>query len=162
MVLETPFTCTNGHNFTANAKLRAKCPECGVLVRRKFQQGTISGSTAEEGEKTVGVSSDTVKTPVVVKSLTTGVKRTLKLIRKGQERKMPARATKKAAPVVKPSAVANGLVKRRTVHRGVTPTIKRPPKKTAVARVTQVNRAAGTRNPGGSYADQLIAKVWPF
>ena len=36
MVLSTPFTCPNGHSFTANAKLRARCPECGLATRKSF------------------------------------------------------------------------------------------------------------------------------
>lgn len=31
------FTCPNKHTFTAIAKLRSRCPQCGVMSRRNFQ-----------------------------------------------------------------------------------------------------------------------------
>jgi hypothetical protein len=159
MVLETPFTCGNGHSFIANAKLRAKCPDCGVLARRKFVVETPTTTTTETVKSESPI--ETIKKPL----------RQLKLIRKGQGRTMPARAKTKPAPATKVQAkiktpmkagrAAHGLIKTSSVHRGVTPTIKKPPKKMAVARVTQVNRAS-PRGVGSSYQDQIKAKYFPW
>src|ERR1035437_6262005 len=35
-IMENTFHCSNGHTFTANAKLRTRCPECGVSTKRAF------------------------------------------------------------------------------------------------------------------------------
>lgn len=38
MPITYDFTCPNGHNFQAVAKLRARCPTCGSGTRRNFSE----------------------------------------------------------------------------------------------------------------------------
>lgn len=125
------FKCSNGHSFEANAKLRTRCPECGVMTKRSFSIAAIAAALPDgiEEESKVEVKS-------VVHKPTTGPV----LIRQGR----PRMAAKKPAPkkTVAPlkrgpigSKVAAGLVSTTTIKkRGVLPTIKRKPVKTAPAR----------------------------
>jgi hypothetical protein len=123
--METPFHCSNGHSFTANAKLRTRCPECGVSTKRSF-------------EKVIDKVIETVKPdPVVETKPKTGPV----LVRQGRPR-MPAK--KAAEPVSKHAnsgrpvgakVLSAGLVKSHTIkRRGVMPTITKRPVKTAIAR----------------------------
>lgn len=45
MPISNSFTCPSGHTFNAVAKLRARCPDCGLMARREF--GTSSSEAKE-------------------------------------------------------------------------------------------------------------------
>lgn len=45
MPISNSFTCPSGHTFNAVAKLRARCPDCGLMARREF---STSSSQATE------------------------------------------------------------------------------------------------------------------
>lgn len=122
------FKCQNGHTFEANAKLRTRCPECGISTKRSF-------------DKVVETIVSPIETPKPVESPTTPKphKTGPVLVRQGR----PRMATKKVvAPVKKAIAkpvgakvLSAGLVKSNTIKtRGTTPVIKKRPVKTAVAR----------------------------
>jgi hypothetical protein len=118
------FRCANGHEFQANAKLRARCPECGVSTKRSFDVKPLV-------EKIETVVEEKPK-PVAVAKVTPGPV----LVRQGR----PRMAVKKPPVAKKPSpkpmgAVSAGLVKSHTIKtRGTMPTIKKRPVKTAIAR----------------------------
>ena len=122
------FRCTNGHSFEANAKLRTRCPECGVSTKRSFEKPTEPITPVEPPKP--------AEPTVVAPKLKTGPV----LVRQGR----PRMATKKpvSKPVVKKpptrlvgAKVSAGLVKSHTIKtRGVMPTIKKRPVRTAVAR----------------------------
>ena len=122
-LMETPFHCSNGHSFTANAKLRTRCPECGVSTKRSF-------------EKVIEKVIEPIKPdPVVETKPKTGPV----LVRQGRPRMPAKKAAEPRKPVSKPiGAVSAGLVKSHTIkRRGVMPTIKKRPVKTAIARGIQ-------------------------
>lgn len=129
-LMETPFHCSNGHSFTANAKLRTRCPECGVSTKRSFEKVI---------EKVVEADKPDIK-PVGTKLVVSGPV----LVRQGRPR-MPVK--KAAEPVSKHAnsgrpvgakVLSAGLVKSHTIkRRGVMPTIKKRPVKTAIARGIQ-------------------------
>ena len=121
-LMETPFHCSNGHSFTANAKLRTRCPECGVSTKRSF-------------EKVIDKVVETVKPdvkPVDTKPVVSGPV----LVRQGRPRMPAKKAAEPRKPVSKPIGVVSaGLVKSHTIkRRGVMPTITKHPVKTAIAR----------------------------
>lgn len=130
MAYQIPFTCSNGHNFVANAKLRTKCPECGVMVRRTFQKD----DTPQSSETPVIVSADPkpkLSGPVLVrqgKSMPKTVAKTTKTIAKP---KVNPKASLKA-----PTKIAAGLVKTSKVSKGVTPVVKRRPQRSAVSKIS--------------------------
>ena len=125
-IMENTFHCSNGHSFVANAKLRTRCPECGVSTKRSFDVKPIV-------EKVEAVLNSDPK-PVEVAKVTPGPV----LIRQGRPR-MAAKKPVVKKPAPKPmGAVSAGLVKSHTIKtRGVMPTIKKRPIKTAVARGIQ-------------------------
>src|ERR1700681_905414 len=127
-VLDTPFKCRNGHSFNANAKLRARCPECGELTKRSF----------------------TVKLPDVIPDDTKDkdkhepiVRKSPMLVREGRPRLVPTKKTvaakkpalsPKKAPIAKKRATvkqpvkslgktASGIVRTHRVTRITTPSI---------------------------------------
>lgn len=134
-MLDNTFTCSNGHTFNANAKLRARCPECGVTARRKFDDAKPTVPVEPKVEPVVAKTEPTVKRPV--------------LLKQGRPRVMPKRATTpKKPPVVskRPTTViprktvtaSAGLVRSTKIKsRGTMPTIKARPPKTAPARTIQ-------------------------
>lgn len=129
-ILNNAFTCSNGHSFEANAKIRARCPECGVTARRDFK--TIKSEPKPEPKpepiKVVKEPKVTIKRPV--------------LLKQGRPRIMPAKkpVVKKPTIKVKPKllpakSASAGLVKtKRVTTRGTMPTITKRPIKTAPAR----------------------------
>ena len=125
-LMETPFHCSNGHSFTANAKLRTRCPECGVSTKRSF-------------EKVIEKVTDIAKPDPVVdtKPVVSGPV----LVRQGRPRMPAKKAAEPRKPVTKPigaKVLSAGLVKSHTIkRRGVMPTIKKRPVKTAIARGIQ-------------------------
>lgn len=135
-ILQTPFTCPNGHKFSANAKLRARCPECGSQARREFEQHKTAHTDPTPIEP-----KHKVKSPV--------------LLRAGKPRQQtrkpvvsvepPKPEPPKPEPVVRKPRVAakttgrvsNGLVRTSQVKGKITPTIRGRPKRTSVSKVTQ-------------------------
>ena len=128
------FKCSNGHSFEANAKLRTRCPECGVMTKRSFGAAIPVLDTKPEASEAPEV---VVKPePEVVP------KKRPVLVRQGRARDMSVKtpAKKKELPLPPKktligSKVSAGLVKSKTLRtRGTMPTIKGRPIKTAVAR----------------------------
>ena len=130
------FKCSNGHNFEANAKLRTRCPDCGVMTKRSFNIAAITAALPDDKPK----EEEEPKVEVKPEPKSSGPV----LIRQGRPRmaaaKHPAPTTQKQ-PKMPPkrgpigSKVAAGLVSSTTIKkRGVLPTIKRKPVKTAPAR----------------------------
>ena len=129
-IMENTFHCSNGHTFTANAKLRTRCPECGVSTKRSFDVKPL----VEKVEAALKPEPKPVEKPVSITKVTPGPV----LVRQGR----PRMAVKKPTPPKKPSIigarVAGGLVKSHTIKtRGTMPTIKKRPVKTAIARGIQ-------------------------
>lgn len=139
-MLDTPFTCPNGHAFRANAKLRARCPTCGATAKRDFK----APEPEPTKEPVVAKTEEPKPEPKVV------VKKPV-LLKQGRPRLMPRKPAVVAKRPVKPSLVnskvASGLVKSRKIKaRGTMPTIKARPIKTAPARgVTEHGSSRGTR-----------------
>ena len=141
-ILETPFTCPNGHSFTANAKLRATCPDCGAMARKSFTPKTekkpepvIAKKDVTQGRKTgtavllrrgrPRMALKPKEEPVVPKrSVASKTKTTRKVIASSK-----AKVTKSTGP-----RVAAGIVKTHRLKGTVTPRVNRPPKRTAIAR----------------------------
>lgn len=130
-ILNNAFTCSNGHSFEANAKIRARCPECGVTARRDFKVAKLEVKPEVKPEAKLE-SKVSVKKPI--------------LLQQGRPRIMPKTShtgTKKPVvkkPTVKPKllptkSASSGLIKtKRITTRGTMPTITKRPIKTAPAR----------------------------
>jgi outer membrane biosynthesis protein TonB len=156
-ILENRFKCANGHEFIANAKIRARCPECGEKSSRVFS----STEPPNEGN---------ADNPDPEKKPKPGITKPV-LLRRGKPREMPikkqpAKVAAKPKPkvttkpaITKPVARAsNGLVKStRITRKGVTPTVRKPPAKTAVAR--HIKEGAPKRS--GSFLDDVISRFGP-
>lgn len=145
MVLDNSFTCSNGHTFSANAKIRARCPECGVTAKRDFKALIPAPKIDPPTPEIKKVEAKTEPIVVVKKPV---------LLKQGRPRIMP-RNTK--PPVVskrpvKPSLVggkvAGGLVKSKRVKTpGTMPTIRARPIKTAPARGVKEHGASRSSKP---------------
>lgn len=129
------FKCSNGHSFEANAKLRTRCPSCGVMTKRSFP--SVIPAEPPEKEKPISEPEPSqepehkpTKKPVLVR-----VGRPRMTVRKPAASKAPEPKAKPKGTTLIGSKVSAGLVKTHTVkRRGVMPTIKKRPVKTAVAR----------------------------
>jgi hypothetical protein len=134
------FHCPNGHSFEANAKLRARCPECGASTKRGFD----AKPPVVEPPK---VEPTVVEPPTVVAPKPESK---LKLVRQGRPRIMAAKhkaPAKTPAKPKKPGIIGNkasgGLVaKKRITTVGARPQITRKPLKTAVARTIKTREVA--------------------
>lgn len=139
-MLDNSFTCSNGHNFNANAKLRARCPECGVPAKRDFKAAKVVEEPKVEVKPKVEPIVPVVKKPVLLQQ---GRPRVMATKRK------PVVAAKRSTTVIPRSKVttSSGLVKSSKIKtRGVMPTIKAKPVKTAVARgIKEHGSSRGTR-----------------
>lgn len=128
------FKCQNGHEFEANAKLRTRCPECGVMTKRSFAQ-KVEKPEPPPAKEPEPEPQKTEPEPAPEPKKTEPPKPVL--IRQGKTR-MPA-AKKPIPPKQNPldgskARVAAGLVKKQTVRtKGVHPTVSKQPKKTARA-----------------------------
>lgn len=147
------FSCPDGHKFTANAKIRARCPECGKQSRRTYAPKTTDPETpAAEPVSTEPVES---KPPEQEGGIT--------LIRRGRPKAlMPKRATPpkdasgkfvSAKTATKTAEKTTGIVTKKTLAAGskkkpVMPRVVKRPPRTAIAR-----HIAGGRK---SYADEMI------
>jgi len=142
-MLDNPFTCANGHSFRANAKLRARCPQCGLMTKRDFK----AVEPEPEATKPEAVKTEPTKPeakPVAKKPV---------LLKQGRPRAMPRKPPVVSKRTAKPPAlvggkVASGLVKSHKVKRpGTMPTIKGRPIKTAPARSVRAHGSSRTSRP---------------
>jgi hypothetical protein len=129
-IMENTFHCSNGHTFTANAKLRTRCPECGVSTKRSFDVKPIV-------EKVEAILEEKPR-PVEVAKVTPGPV----LIRQGRPRmaakKEPVAKHANTGRPIGAKVLSAGLVKSHTIkRRGTMPTITKRPVKTAIARGIQ-------------------------
>src|ERR1035437_4024809 len=125
-LMENTFHCSNGHTFTANAKLRTRCPECGASTKRSFDvvKPIVEAIAPVEQVK-----------PVAAKPVVAGPV----LVRQGRPRmpvkKEPVSKHVNTGRPIGAKVLSAGLVKSHTIkRRGVMPTIKGRPVKTAIAR----------------------------
>lgn len=158
MPITNTFTCPKGHTFDAVAKIRARCPECGAMVRRNFStEAPKPNPDGQEPKHEPAIKPVQHKGTVVIR----------------QGRPMPARKVTKpahtskakvtpkpkthvttptrAVVAEKPRVVSSGVVQMRKAKAGVTPTIKRTPRKSSVSRVAH---EIGGRNK--SYMQRVI------
>jgi hypothetical protein len=127
-ILNNSFTCSNGHSFEANAKIRARCPECGVTAKRDFKAALVKTVEPKPEPK-----------PLIKPEPKVTVKKPI-LLQQGRPRVMPVKKPVAKKPTVKPKllptkSASSGLVKtKRITARGTMPTITKRPIKTAPAR----------------------------
>lgn len=149
--LDTEFHCSNGHTFRANAKLRARCPECGVGTKRGFDKVVAAVVDKPEEPK--------VEPKVEPKKVIAGPV----LIRQGRPRMPAKKAAAHAAPPKKlpakrtilGSKASGGLVSRHRVTKvGIRPRVTGKPPKTAAAR----GIAAGNREVTTLYWHGVASK----
>ncbi len=146
-VMDNPFLCSNGHPFRANAKIRARCPQCGAMARRDFKGDTKPPATTEEGqtpepknERHKPIEHPVIlrqgRTPMVAKKPRTPAQlandKRLSAMRKKAASAKPTThsATHKS---IGSGRVANGLVQTRRITKPVIPTVNKRPQRTAVA-----------------------------
>ena len=124
-LMETPFHCSNGHSFTANAKLRTRCPECGVSTKRSFEKIVEAIKPEPKPEPKLEAKPEPAKPKIGPV-----------LVRQGRPRMATPKPAVHKKPGFKPMGSASaGLVTKRTVRRrGVMPVITKRPAKTAIAR----------------------------
>lgn len=170
-LLDNTFVCPNGHQFNANAKIRARCPECGQLAKRNFEAKEPEPKVAatpitekpkikhtimlRQGKPRMArvktkhtVKAEPVKTePVKTEPVKTEPAKSM------AKRSIPKVKPKAKATVTKTKAVAGGLVKTQRVRGVAIPSIKRKPAKTAVARHIE-----GRSSRKSSYADEMIGR----
>ncbi len=155
-ILTTPFTCSNGHSFTANAKLRARCPECGVLAKKSFTP-TVPTVLKTKEPKPTDVKPTVRKTPLLVREGRPRlVPKLKKAITKPVTKKAPV-ALKR--PIVKKPVKAlgktvSGIVKIQRVTRVATPQVTGRPKRTAIARHIRVPKKE-------SFMDSITRRFGP-
>jgi len=160
-ILATAFTCPNGHSFTANAKLRARCPTCGAVAKREFKaeapKPDVKPEPTPEPKKPTRL-----KGPRLVKQGNPNrpprVRRTRSLadtIREAKDNAAVAktRTPKGPKPVTK---IAKGLVTKRRVARNVTPKAGARPPKTSISKVTKYG--AGGNEP---YWEKVKSRFMP-
>lgn len=148
-ILQTAFTCTNGHSFTANAKLRARCPQCGQLARKDF---TATPANPEASQPSNG----SIKSPILLrqgKSMPRHVKKPAATVKP----KAPHTYASRAGAVNRaPAKVSGGTVKMHSkVAKGIMPKVKGAPPKTAIARHIE-NRSSKPSITG--YADEMMER----
>lgn len=143
-ILATSFTCPNGHGFTANAKLRARCPTCGAVAKRQFKEEKPPEPEAKTEPVVEPKKPTRLKGPRLVKQGNPNrpprLRRRKSLADTIREAKDNAAVAKTRTPTGKPKQVtkiAKGLVTKRKVARNVTPKAGRRPPKTSVSKVTQ-------------------------
>lgn len=156
MLLNNEFTCPNNHTFNANAKIRARCPQCGQTARRDFTASPPVNDTKSKEPKKPVERTTLIRQgrPPRMASLKKRFKKpsSSKLTKTTSRAKAPTKTIAKKTGLV--AKTANGLVKQRKLTGKVMPTVKRAPSKTAVAR--HVSDGAPRRH--GSYFDEVIDK----
>lgn len=132
-IFDNEFTCPNGHTFKANAKLRTRCPECGSVAKMDFTKPKEEPKEpkVEPKEPETKPKETESKKPVLVRQ---GRPR---IMPKSPEPKAKNTMKKPSVKVKKPSVgkTVSGLVKTKRISvAGSTPTVRKPPKRTAIAR----------------------------
>lgn len=159
MIYNTEFSCPDGHAFKANAKLRARCPQCGKMSRRAFT--TKEEPVGDNSALATGGESTPVPEPPVAPT------RKVELIRRGKPKIMVKRtappkgkdgkflSSKKRSSITTGKSTNSGLVKKHTVvskgKKPVMPKVTGKPPRTAVAR-----HVSGGDNKNVSYADRMM------
>lgn len=169
MIYDNEFNCPDGHIFKANAKIRARCPDCGKMARRTYTKEPITTPSPD------GVAGgDSPALPLATPKEEDRNK--VKLIRQGRfsmaKRSTPPKdangrfiSSKKLTPAKKtakkkvtvPVTKKNTLVsKTRITNPKVTPKVRKAPARTAVAR--HINGGGGQK----SYADEMMerSRLW--
>lgn len=144
MALSNPFTCPNGHSFTANAKLRARCPECGAMARKTF-------GTTKPKEEPAPKPADPPEPSDPPEPQTPPIqakKKEIKVVRRGRPAKEPVRMSKP------PLKVKAGLVTKRRLKVKAIPGIRSRPKGN---REHKVSTLMGNDKP---YWEQVKDKYW--
>lgn len=151
MLYDNEFNCSDGHTFRANAKLRARCPECGKMARRtyvKVEQPTSSGTEGNTPLPSVLPKEDDNG----VKLLRRGKPRTIMVAKKttpskGKNGRFLPKSNKKSFKAIKKEPTQ--LVTKRTVTtKKAMPKVTRRPPRTAIARHIDGGQK--------SYADSMI------
>ncbi len=63
--MKNDFTCPSNHSFMAVAKLRARCPHCGLMARRDFQKTeAVKKNENDESSKVEAQKEETVEKPI--------------------------------------------------------------------------------------------------
>jgi hypothetical protein len=163
------FKCPDGHSFNANAKVRARCPDCGKIGRRTYAPKlaeTEITSSLPAGEGGSSSTAELEPPKPVVKLLRRGKPKanTVMAVKKttppkGKDGKfLPRKKTGKTYTAAKKSTSAlgtNKLVKKTVVPKGknAMPKVKRPPNRTAIARHIAAPK---------SYTDEMIERYGKF
>jgi predicted nucleic acid-binding Zn-ribbon protein len=147
--MENPFRCANGHSFTANAKIRARCPTCGAMARREFKEQKPANTEGEQQEPQ-NEQHKPIKEPVILRQgrtpVATAKKRTPAQLAND---KRLSEMRKKATP---PHKVANGLVTTKRAIKPSIPKVTKKPSRTAIAGQLRSLPAAKPK----SFMDQVI------
>ena len=141
-LLETSFTCPNGHTFTANAKLRARCPECLVMAKRPM--GVKAKEPEPVKEPVVEPIKEPVKEPVKSEAKLRPV--LIKQGLRGMAKRKPPVVKRSLKPVknkILAGRASAGLVRKHRIMAKVVPSVSRKPKKTSIAKVTKLARNRG-------------------
>lgn len=153
MPISYEFTCPDGHNFSAVAKIRARCPECGKMSRRIYQSKEPTKVTEPQTPSTSipsshkvvtrsitkrGLKPDSTSVPVKSpesptvkdeskssKKLPPSTKKPI-VVKQGMKRQLPKTVKQTASKIAPPKT--KSPVKRVTAKRGHTPTVTRPPR----------------------------------
>lgn len=136
MVLSNEFTCPNNHKFVANAKLRARCPECGQMARRPFgERKVVKTSDSEPGVKerleSTRTKPDKEPEEQETESDEPSPKKQVKVLRAGRTREQKVVVHHMAKPKLKSSLKiksANGLIKHKKVIRRAIPSVNLKPR----------------------------------
>lgn len=167
-ILDNTFVCSNGHQFKANAKIRARCPECGLLTKRSFTATEPVKHTSEppkhepkpsikhtimlrQGKPRTARPKAKIKPPTVIK--TEPVKTEPVKVEPVAKKPVVKTTTKPKVTVAKAKPIAGGLVKSQRIRGTAIPSIKKKPAKTAVARHIEGRSSRRT-----SYADSMIGR----
>ena len=143
-IMDNPFLCSNGHSFKANAKIRARCPNCGAMARRDFRgtEPVTTSTTEEEAAEQHNERHKPIKHPIILRQgrtpMATAKKRSpAQLANDKRLSEMRRKATGAKPSTAHKTAlgprVANGLVKTRRVTKPSIPAVNKRPKRTAVA-----------------------------
>ncbi len=140
MVLQTQFICPDKHSFTANAKLRARCPECGKMARKSF----TAPPTKPDPEPETPIESQEPESPAEPKKI--------QVLRQGRSVKPKVRVMPHKVNVK--VEAKKGLVRHKTVRRAVIPTVRGKP---TGNREHKVATAIGEDRP---YWHEVAEKYW--
>jgi len=128
----TDFTCPNGHDFKANAKLRARCPECGSMARRFG--ASHKPPEVPKPESTPDPTKEELS-PVEPESVPEPPKPTVKIVRRGRVRNITV-AKPKPRTVVKKT----GLITHKKVRSSNPPVVKAKPRGNREHKVVEAGR----------------------